>query len=73
MGLTKQYLRYQHTAVFGIVGSQKSNIVFLDIRGTRGKYCAVGACENVLIWDLRTGEKVTYYSTWFKEYYFEQE
>ncbi|XP_046345376.2 WD repeat-containing protein 3-like [Haliotis rufescens] len=57
MGLTKQYLRYQHSAVFGIVGSQKSNIVFLDIRGTRGKYCAVGACENVLIWDLRTGEK----------------
>ncbi|XP_046574753.1 LOW QUALITY PROTEIN: WD repeat-containing protein 3-like [Haliotis rubra] len=57
MGLTKQYLRYQPSAVFGIVGSQKSNLVFLDIRGTRGKYCAVGACENVLIWDLRTGEK----------------
>ncbi|XP_078322408.1 WD repeat-containing protein 3-like [Crassostrea virginica] len=57
MGLTKQYLRYIPGPVLGLVGGQKSNIVFLDIKGVKGKYCAVGACENVLVWDLRTGEK----------------
>ena len=60
MGLTKQYLRYIPGPVLGLVGGQKSNIVFLDIKGVKGKYCAVGACENVLVWDLRTGEKVQY-------------
>lgn len=58
MGLTKQYLRYLPGPVLGLVGGQKSNVVFLDIKGVKGKYCAVGACENVLVWDLRTGEKV---------------
>ena len=58
MGLTKQYLRYISAAVFGITASTKCNIVFLDIHGTTGKYCAVGACENVVIWDLRKSEKV---------------
>lgn len=58
MGLTKQYLRYVPGPVLGLVGGQKSNVVFLDIKGVKGKYCAVGACENVLVWDLRTGEKV---------------
>nr|XP_034332540.1 WD repeat-containing protein 3 [Crassostrea gigas] len=57
MGLTKQYLRYVPGPVLGLVGGQKSNVVFLDIKGVKGKYCAVGACENVLVWDLRTGEK----------------
>lgn len=58
MGLTKQYLRYVPGAVFGVVASQKSNVVFMDIKGTRGRYCAVGTCEDVIIWDVRTGEKV---------------
>lgn len=58
MGLTKQYLRYVPGPVLGLVGGQKSNVVFLDIKGVKGKYSAVGACENVLVWDLRTGEKV---------------
>ncbi|KAJ8314591.1 hypothetical protein KUTeg_006741 [Tegillarca granosa] len=57
MGLTKQYLRNVPGPVFGLIASQKSNIVFLEIRGQSGKYCAVGACEDVIIWDLRTGEK----------------
>ncbi|XP_062586296.1 WD repeat-containing protein 3-like [Saccostrea cucullata] len=57
MGVTKQYLRYVPGPVLGLIGGQKSNVVFLDIKGVKGKYCAVGACENVLVWDLRTGEK----------------
>ncbi|KAI4898120.1 hypothetical protein NFI96_015384 [Prochilodus magdalenae] len=59
MGLTKQYLRYTATAVFGVIGSQKSNIVFVTQRGgEKGRYVAVGACEHVFIWDVRKAEKV---------------
>ncbi|XP_064627988.1 WD repeat-containing protein 3-like [Lineus longissimus] len=57
MGLTKQYLRYAAGSVFNVVGSQKSNIVYLEVQGVKGKYCAVGACENVIVWDLRTGDR----------------
>uniref|UniRef100_A0A2K5ITD2 WD repeat-containing protein 3 n=1 Tax=Colobus angolensis palliatus TaxID=336983 RepID=A0A2K5ITD2_COLAP len=58
MGLTKQYLRYVASAVFGIIGSQKGNIVFVTLRGEKGRYVAVPACEHVFIWDLRKGEKI---------------
>lgn len=59
MGLTKQYLRYVASAVFGVIGSQKGNIVFVTLRGEKGRYVAVPACEHVFIWDLRKGEKVS--------------
>ncbi|KAM4873146.1 WD repeat-containing protein 3 [Thomomys bottae] len=58
MGLTKQYLRYVSSAVFGLIGSQKGNIVFVTLRGEKGRYVAVPACEHVFIWDLRKGEKI---------------
>ncbi|PNI26423.1 WDR3 isoform 5 [Pan troglodytes] len=58
MGLTKQYLRYVASAVFGVIGSQKGNIVFVTLRGEKGRYVAVPACEHVFIWDLRKGEKI---------------
>ncbi|XP_072035883.1 WD repeat-containing protein 3-like [Amphiura filiformis] len=58
MGLTKQYLRYASSALFGVVGSNKANIVFVEQRGLKGKYAAVPACEHVFIWDIRKGEKV---------------
>lgn len=58
MGLTRQYLRYVASAVFGLIGSQKGNIVFVTLRGEKGRYVAVPACEHVFIWDLRKGEKV---------------
>ena len=58
MGLTKQYLRYVAGDVFGLVGTNKANVVFVGLRGTQGRYCAAGACENVIIWDTRTAEKV---------------
>lgn len=59
MGLTKQYLRYVPSAVFGLIGSQKANVVFVRLRGgEQGRYVAVGACEHVFIWDVRKAEKV---------------
>ncbi|KAL0184118.1 hypothetical protein M9458_019814, partial [Cirrhinus mrigala] len=59
MGLTKQYLRYVASAVFGVIGSQKANIAFVTLRGGgKGQYVAVGACEHVFIWDVRKAEKV---------------
>lgn len=58
MGLTKQYLRYQPVDNFNIIGSSRSNVVFTTINGAEGRYITVGAAENVLIWDLRVGEKM---------------
>ncbi len=54
MGLTKQYLRYLPAGLCNIIGSQFSNIVYVDDRR-----CLVGACENVYVWALRTQEKVS--------------
>uniref|UniRef100_A0A671UEI5 WD repeat domain 3 n=1 Tax=Sparus aurata TaxID=8175 RepID=A0A671UEI5_SPAAU len=60
MGLTKQYLRYAASAVFGVIGSQKANIAYVTLRGgEKGRYVAVAACEQVFIWDVRKGEKET--------------
>ncbi|XP_066562608.1 WD repeat-containing protein 3 [Amia ocellicauda] len=59
MGLTKQYLRYTASAVFGVIGSQKANIAYVTLRGgERGRYVAVAACEHVFIWDTRKAEKI---------------
>ncbi|KAM9850764.1 WD repeat-containing protein 3 [Aulostomus maculatus] len=59
MVLTKQYLRYVSSAVFGVIGSQKANISYVTLRqGERGRYVAVAACEHVFIWDVRKAEKV---------------
>lgn len=59
MGLTKQYLRYTASAVFGVIGSQKANIAYVTLRGgEKGRYVAVAACEHVFIWDVRKAEKV---------------
>ncbi|XP_033635246.1 WD repeat-containing protein 3-like [Asterias rubens] len=58
MGLTKQYLRYASSATFGIVGTQKANVLFVELRGIKGKYVAAAACEHVFIWDLRKSEKM---------------
>lgn len=59
MGLTRQYVRYAECGLFGVVGSQKSNLLLLSLHGSKGRYCAVGVCENVVIWDLKTSEQVT--------------
>ncbi|KAF3843494.1 hypothetical protein F7725_002343 [Dissostichus mawsoni] len=58
MGLTKQYLRYVASAVFGVIGSQKANIAYVTLRGgEKGRYVAwlhVNKCHL----GRRKGEKV---------------
>lgn len=54
MGLTKQYLRFVPSALFGVVGTTKANIVYTNDH----RYAAVSAVENVIIWNLKKSEKV---------------
>lgn len=65
MGLTKQYLRYVASAVFGVIGSQRANVAYVTLRGgEKGRYIAAAACEHVFIWDVRKGEKVRFSALW---------
>ncbi|CAH1105470.1 unnamed protein product [Psylliodes chrysocephalus] len=57
MGLTKQYLRYVPAGNFNIIASQPCNVCFVTLEGQEGRFVAVGACEHIIIWDLRLGEK----------------
>ncbi|KAK5640142.1 hypothetical protein RI129_010953 [Pyrocoelia pectoralis] len=57
MGLTKEYLRYVPAGNFNIVTSSNCNAVFVVLNGQEGRYIAVGACEHVIIFDLRLSEK----------------
>ncbi|XP_076317472.1 WD repeat-containing protein 3 [Tachypleus tridentatus] len=58
MGLTRQYLRFVPGSVFGVVGSISGKILFLNCKGTKGRYAATASCENVNIWDTKTGDKL---------------
>ncbi|KAH9525375.1 Dip2/Utp12 protein [Bulinus truncatus] len=58
MGLTRQYLRVAPGPVFGVVASQRSNLLNFSRNKGKSASCAVGACENVYIYDLSTKEKV---------------
>ncbi|RVE44463.1 hypothetical protein evm_010867 [Chilo suppressalis] len=57
MGLTKQYLRYAPSGIFNVIASSDCNCVHVSLNGISGRYLAVGACEHVVIWDMRLGEK----------------
>lgn len=57
MGLTKQYLRYAPTGSFNIIASADCNSTHVTLNGISGRYIAVGACEHVIIWDMKLGEK----------------
>jgi len=64
MGLTKNYLKYVPTGICNVIGSTWAQIEVLPM-GTlpacknSNMLVCVGACENVIVWDIRTGEKVT--------------
>lgn len=58
MGLTKQYLRYVPSGTFNVIASPDCNSTHVTLNGVSGRYVAVGACEHVIIWDMRLGEKV---------------
>lgn len=57
MGLTKQYLRYVPGPIFGVIGSPV-NLVFVTYRNISTRYLATAACENVIIFDTKTKEKI---------------
>ncbi|CAG9786267.1 unnamed protein product [Diatraea saccharalis] len=57
MGLTKQYLRYAPSGTFNVIASADCNCSHVSLNGVSGRYVAVGACEHVIIWDMRLGEK----------------
>ncbi|XP_060519721.1 WD repeat-containing protein 3 [Cylas formicarius] len=57
MGLTKDYLRYIPSGTFNIISSSNCNAIFVTLEGQIGRFIAVGACEHIVIWDLRLGEK----------------
>nr|XP_039255830.1 WD repeat-containing protein 3-like [Styela clava] len=58
MGLSKQYLRYLPFSQFGVVASQRCNVLFLSMRNSSTRYVAAGSCEHVNIWDVKTNRKV---------------
>lgn len=63
MVLTKAYLRYASVGRFGIVCSARGNGVFVNRKGIKPggavlPYVAVPALEDVIVWDVRTGDQV---------------
>ncbi|XP_065226210.1 WD repeat-containing protein 3 [Planococcus citri] len=59
MKLTKQYLRFVPAGKFNIITSSKCNISFINYDGKDNRYVAVGAAEDLAIWDSRLAKKVT--------------
>lgn len=53
MGLTKQYLNHQSAGHFNIIASGRPNTAFVTHNNANGRYVAVGAAENIFIWDLK--------------------
>lgn len=54
---TKQYLRFAPSSVFGIIGSSSARIRHL-CHEKKFNSVAVPACEDVVLWNLQTKEKV---------------
>lgn len=59
MGLTKQYLRYAPLKNFNIISHPECNVVFVTLNNISDRYVAVGACENINVWDLRLAKLVS--------------
>ena len=53
MGITKDYLRFEHSGSCGCVASQNGAVVALT-----NVSCAATACEAVHVYNLRTADKV---------------
>lgn len=66
MGLTKQYLRYQPCGKFNVIGSTWARLVTLNAANTSEPVCAVGACEDVQLWNFRTSTKVALNLVFFR-------
>lgn len=61
MGITRQYLSYVPLSNFNIICNTDCNIIFVTLNDISDRFVAVGACENVIIWDLRLGKLVNIY------------
>ncbi|XP_068155815.1 WD repeat-containing protein 3 [Drosophila tropicalis] len=57
MGLTKQYLAYRPVDSFNIISSGRANVNFAVVDRTEGRFVASPAAENVVVWDLRLGDR----------------
>ena len=62
--MPKQYLRYAAGPVVGVVCSRKTGALLLehnlgDEKKKKRLLAAAPALENVILWDLRKGEKVS--------------
>ncbi|KAF5396596.1 hypothetical protein PHET_10659 [Paragonimus heterotremus] len=55
MKVTKTYRRYDREKSFGIVTGPQPKVVYLK-HNNSAHYCACGAAEKVLIWNLKTAE-----------------
>ncbi len=67
MVLTKQYDRHAPEKVFGIIGSGNATNIALSPSTTKSssRRVFVPACENVLLWDLKTHSQVFFLSDLF--------
>lgn len=64
MVLTKSYLRYVNSGTFGVISSPRANVCLIkegrkEDKKLEATYAVVPALENVFIWDVRRGEKVS--------------
>lgn len=62
MPLTHQYLRFTSGPTFGVLASAEARVAFVRYQNTASRYYAVTACENVLLWDTKTKQKVKTFS-----------
>ena len=59
LGIVKNYYKFKLDNLFGIIGCDKSNILYLPNKnGNIGSLCMVGFAEDVIIWNTKTNEIV---------------
>ena len=60
MPVTKQYLRFEHSATFGVVSGRKANVLLLSTtrESKRRQLIVAPVAEDVILWDPRRGDKV---------------
>ncbi|XP_022656583.1 WD repeat-containing protein 3-like isoform X2 [Varroa destructor] len=59
MGVTTQYLRFVAGPSFGAVSNADGHAIFIRIKSMKHRYVAVTVCEDVILWDLKTKQKLT--------------
>eukprot|EP01025_Chloroclados_australasicus_P031883 TRINITY_DN3228_c0_g2_i2.p1 TRINITY_DN3228_c0_g2~~TRINITY_DN3228_c0_g2_i2.p1 ORF type:complete len:124 (+),score=15.27 TRINITY_DN3228_c0_g2_i2:39-374(+) len=52
--MVKAYLRYEHSQSFGVICGNNNNSLIFD---QTGKKVITAALENIIIWNIKTGQK----------------